>query len=356
MRPLSGLRIVLTLGLFGSLALPSFSVPKTQSHELLNDAVVSSRLGQNSSHSLVMRISPLMDLYYLVRTNAAGKAEERPKIEGFEAAVTASREAQEAFGGPIAGPWGLLDITLSHCGSAAEAIEAFSRLPVTVRGGAVPLQEKAVQLAKAMNAIEASFMKDIWPRHKMILEKSSAQSTKAFALNDAACLSFIAKSLDFDPSPGELNFYLVAQAPAPDTVTYFLRGGDQISVVAAPPEAGLWNDVAILYEAAHILRHKTAKGNVLSDLSERLQKAGVNDEATQDTQLTVLFVQAAETVRRILDPAHKSLPKNATVEARFPLMSSVVRPVWTKYLDGQLTREAALNQIVDGALKANRKS
>lgn len=355
MRLLSGLLIVLMLASFGSEAQSSSSVGGTQPRQPLNHAAVSPDPGQNRSHSLVMRISPLMDLYYLIRMHAAAKTEKPPKIDGFEAAVRASREAQDAFGGPIEAPWGLLDITLSRCENAAQAIEAFSRLPVTIRGGAVPLREKAVQLAKAMNAIEASFMKDIWPRHKMNLEKSLARINKAFASQEAACISFIAKSLDFNASPVQLSFYLVAQAPALDSVTYFLRGGDQISVVAAPPEAGLWNDVVILYEGAHVLRYKTTKGNAVTDLSERLQKAGVADEQTQDTINTLLFAQAAETVRRILDPSHKSLPKNATVEARFPLMSSVVRPAWTKYLDGQLSREAALNQIVDGLPKPNRK-
>ncbi len=95
---------------------------------------------------------------------------------------------------------------------------------------------------------------------------------------------------------------------------------------------------------------------VLQKLNDRLLKAGFdkNDLFVKQAPHFLVFIQSMETVRRYLDPSYR--PYNEGIFARPGLqpMVKVELPIWTAFLDGKMSQEDALNQIVDGFLKARK--
>jgi hypothetical protein len=338
------------------LPLSTFSVTTPASQRLVlfngNTSTPSGRAAEQGAPAL--HVSSLMDLYYLLRMHAASKSLKPVAINGFDEAVNATREMQNVFGGPASGAWGILDSEVVDCQDSAELTLKFGRLPESVRGGTIPVREGAVRMAKAMNAIEPLFLKKIWPKHKSVLDKNSDQLLHLFGSKGHACLTFIGKNLRMEDWAPELNFYLVAELPEPGSITYFLRSGRRISVISASTDKGFSSSVAMLYEATHIFRALSTHSNVLTDLEDRLKSGGASNEAVRNAVLTLIFVQSAETVRRILDPSHKLFGKHQEAQARFPLMNSLVMPVWIRYLNGESSYGVALDQLVAGFLKANK--
>ena len=72
----------------------------------------------------------------------------------------------------------------------------------------------------------------------------------------------------------------------------------------------------------------------------------------RDAPHTLMFVQAAATVRRTIDPAHQDYGDVSGYYAKFPVVAKLVRDAWTRHLDGQLDRGAALDAIADGLAAA----
>jgi hypothetical protein len=88
---------------------------------------------------------------------------------------------------------------------------------------------------------------------------------------------------------------------------------------------------------------------VLAELQRRLsQVPGTDPQEVHDFVHTVMFVQAAGTVRRVLDPSHKDYGDVRGYYARVGRAATVVVPAWRGYLDGKSTREEALTKIVAG--------
>jgi hypothetical protein len=67
---------------------------------------------------------------------------------------------------------------------------------------------------------------------------------------------------------------------------------------------------------------------------------------------TVVFVQAAETVRRRIDPDHRH---HGDVRGYYDRVGAVAPPVrrwWTAYLDGAVTRDEALARLAGAVADA----
>jgi hypothetical protein len=82
---------------------------------------------------------------------------------------------------------------------------------------------------------------------------------------------------------------------------------------------------------------------------------GADPQEVHDFVHTVMFVQAAGSVRRVLDPGHKDYGDVKGYYARVGRAGTVVVPAWRDYLDGKIDREAALARIVAGFSKAKEK-
>jgi hypothetical protein len=159
----------------------------------------------------------------------------------------------------------------------------------------------------------------------------------------------------------QLPLYLVAESQYPGGFTYLLREGGRVSVVAVAQNKGTLMLETVLHEAIHSLdgvgstgaQEGADVGSVLMELRERLRKAGVSERDVGDAAHLLIFIQAAETVRHVIDPKHKPYGEVAGVYEKLPRVNSLV-PVWVAHLDGKLTREDALAQAVEKIAAATK--
>jgi hypothetical protein len=305
-----------------------------------------------------VRINPFVDLHYLVRkhVNATGDA---PTFTGFAAAVAAAREVEATLGGPPM--WGLIEGTLGECSSAAEAHDRCVELPETFRsrtGRTVELRSAALRLVAAYAPCEPAFLAEIWPRHRTRLEQAHKRIAADLLPHEAACFAYMLDCLAMQDPHRSVPVYLVAEAPDPGGFTHRYRGGGVCFVGLEQNDGTLLYEM-ILHEAIHALDIATEGQNTaLQVLRQRLRAAGCDSRSPtyRDVPHTLMFVQAGETIRRQLDPAHRHYGDVAGYYAKVPAAAAAVRPNWEAYLHEKLPRERALEQIVQTAVREQKDS
>lgn len=329
-----------------------------------------SSLAQQSTYKasqsrLDIKISPVFDLYYLLRKHAASDSNPESDIVGFVEAVNVTRQLQKDFGGAITPIWSLLDAYLVKCKNTSDVVRLFSELPETIkfRGKENPVREGAVRLAKAMHGIEAQFLKSKWRQHKEMIKNAASKITGKLKPKEKECIAYITKHLDVLEPQKPLSIYLVTESPSPGAFTLFLKDGGILIVIDVSNKDSLLYE-SVLHEVIHAVEglpdkeaitESVAKKSVFQELSQRLQKAGVSERDREFAGHLLVFAQAAATVKYILDPQHKPYGEVKTVYARLSHIAPFVVPVWNKYLEGKISREQALTQIVEGITKKERE-
>ena len=298
---------------------------------------------------LDLRINPLMDLHYWVRKAASEKGElpTTEGIEGLPAAVAAVRQVGDSLGGG----WGILDASFTEATTAEELARVATQLPETSKlrdGSTISLRQSLASLAAAYRPLEKTFLAMVWPRHREIAERAAATLRKELIPKAPEVYADIVHHLDVSIPKTPIPIYLVAAGPFPGAYTMRSQGSPY-SVVALEGEAdSQWVEI-VVHESIHGLDVLAGEKSVLAELRRRLgQIPGANPQEVHDFVHTLMFVQPAATVRRILDPTHKDYGDVDGYYAKVPRAAAVVVPAWRDYLDGKITREAAMERIVKG--------
>src|SRR5438132_717004 len=311
---------------------------------------------KTSQGHLDVRVNAFVDLYFFV-FKLASDSGKIPDIERFAEGVETARGL---FG---AQTLARLDVDVSQFESAADILPAFSRVPETTRlianGKVQPVQtrENTIQLAKALMLIEKPFREKIWPQHKTAIEQAAVRIATKLIPKERECFAYITKNLGMEDTDYRVPVYLVAESPAPGGFTNWQGDRHGVCFVGIDSNKGSQLFETVLHESIHALDLETkGKENVLEDIRNRLKKAGVaeRDPDMRDVAHTLMFIQAAETVRRFVDPTHKHYGDVAGYYAKVPVVAKIELPIWIAYLDGKISREAAISQIVDGILKARK--
>ncbi len=299
---------------------------------------------------LDLRINPLMDLHYWAR-KLAREESALPAVEGLPAAVAATNQAGLSLGDPRL--WGILDGSFTEASTSEELARVASQVPESFKtrdGKSIPLRQALTGLAAGYGGVEKGFLATVWPRHREIAERAAAAVRKELFPKAPAVYAEIARRLDLPlPVPeAPLPVYLVAAAPFPGAFTMFTPEGP-FSVVALEGEAdSQWVEI-VVHETIHALDVKAKEKSVLAELRRRLDAVpGASPQESHDFVHTVMFVEAADAVRRVLDPGHKDYGDVRGYYARVGRAATVVVPAWREYLDGKSTREEALTKIVAG--------
>ncbi|MFQ5700864.1 MAG: hypothetical protein ACE5HU_03365 [Acidobacteriota bacterium] len=297
---------------------------------------------------LELRISPLVDLYYEVRAQAAADDDPSP---GHEDAVAAARFIQQSMGS--FGGWGPLDSQVLAAADAQALVQGFGDLPDPYErhGRKMSIRDDAVRLATAFRKLLPDFEQVTWPDRKVALERRIADLEKNFMPVHRNALAFMMQSLGI-PDPGiSVPVFLVSAANPPGAMTYFLRGGAPASVVDI--HVGGTDDLlieTILHESSHAL-DLASRGDdtAFTTLRALLEKRGLSprDGAYRNVPHTLMFVQAAETVRRLFNPDHVAYGEATSLYARTGAIADVEGEIWPRYLDGAISRDEALNLIAE---------
>ncbi len=302
---------------------------------------------------LDLRIDPLATYFHLVRYAASTKdGVELPAA--FEPAVAAAKPLQEKLGGTLA--WGPLDRQLVNATTPAELRERFDEIrKIRLFGGqAVDVHADATELGRAVEATFDAYLKDLWPGHEAHLRRVAAEIERDFTPKEAECFAFMLKSLGMTDPRRPIPTYLVMRAQWPGAFTIRHPAGGGLCFMAVERHEGTVLYETMLHEATHALDVSTEEGkSALEILRERLVEGGMSprDGLLRDVPHTIMFIQAGETIRRIVDPEHQHY---GDVEGYYPKVQRVVdieRPIWTEYLDGRIDQAEAIDRIAVAVLE-----
>lgn len=299
------------------------------------------------------RIAPLADLWCLVRRDSADPASAPPEF--LQPAVVAARALEPPAGQPP--PWGLLEAALIRCEDAAALPAAFAKLPETVGEGAAqrPLREPAQRLAEALQAAEASFRKELWPERQKALQAAQEDLQAGLGAHEAECFADVLAAFGMSDPGLALPVYLVGDEPPPGAHTIATRGGTASFVSIGKVQGSLLAEM-VLHETIHALdRASSDQPTLLADLRQRLKQSGLapNAAALRDVPHLLFFAEAAGTIQRRLDPAHKPYGEAFGVYARIGSVSEPVMAAWSAYRKGELGRDEAVSRLVQAAEAAN---
>lgn len=299
---------------------------------------------------LEFRVHPFADLYFFVYRFSSGP-DKIPEVEGLAQSVAAARELPLVLT--------LVDQFPFELENSAAAAKAFSQFPEnykTKRGDEVALRAKAMRFGQSLAAFEEPYLKQVWPQHKVLIEKAVASIEKTLVPKEAESFGYFTHHLGLQEANSTVRIYFVAETPWPGGFTMWAKDETRgLCVISITAHRGPQLMTTVLHEAIHALDLETkGTGNVLVELRERLLKAGfkAGDAVVQHAPHLLVFIQSAETVRRYLDPSFKPYSEGIFSRPALQPLLKVQLPVWMSYLDGKISRDEALTQIVAGFVQA----
>lgn len=297
---------------------------------------------------LDVRTNPLLDLHLFIRAVAAGTTPV-PPIEGFDAAVSLIKTISESAGDRA---WTLIDGGLAGCPTIADARAWSTNVDLSANRPNARMAQPTMgadKLIEAYAAIEPAFLQQIWPEHEKVIEEALARLRGGLLSKEHDCLADSMTSLGIADPRVNIPMYLVAHAPPPGGITYRTRGG-AVCIVDVSAHAGAALDEAVLHESLHALDvGATGQNTILIDLRTRLRGDGSRPSpGWRDVPHTVIFAQAAATIRKLINPSHQDYGVTGGYYDRVKPAADAVRPVWADYTAGKINRADAIDRIIKG--------
>ena len=303
---------------------------------------------------LEFRVHPFADLFFYVYRFSSG-SDKAPEIEGLAKSVEAAKQVPL-----VATLVNQLPFELENSAAAAKAFSEFPENYKTRRGEDVALRAKAAPLAQSLVAFEESFLKQVWPQHKTLIDKAVATLEQTLVPKEAESFAYFTRHLGLEEANSTVRIYFVAETPWPGGFTMWGKDATRgVCVISVTAFQGPQLMTTVLHEAIHAFDLETkGTGNVLVELRDRLLKAGFKtDEAVvQHAPHLLVFIQSSETVKRYIDSSFQPYSEGIFTRPALQPLIKVELPIWTSYLDGKISRNEALNQIVAGFVQARSNS
>lgn len=302
---------------------------------------------------LVVETNFFLEMHYALRARAAALQKSTdPAPEAttpFEFAVATLIDLESQIGG--AGNWPLIEANLGGCKSSTDLRVLAERAPERAKtrtGVEMPLRSVLSALATTYESLELEFRGEKWPERRAVLR----EATERLRLRDdevwRRCIEHVTESLSIAPPREGVRVVLVTEAPFPGGFTYRTRGGGAYCVVAVSDRPGALLEEVVLHEAIHVLdAADPEKTNRLNRLRTLLREAPPKREAGQavrDIPHTVVFVQAAATVRKIIDPKHEDYGLTSGYYERVS-GGERVREIWQQALEGDASLDEAISRL-----------
>lgn len=306
---------------------------------------------------IALRVNPFMDMHYFVRDISSRDNAEYPKIQGIDKAVETVRKVGEELGSATA--WGFVEGSLATCESVKDASELVAQLPPSFNtrdGREIPVRGLIQRIVRAYEPLEPAYMQDIWPTHRKAIDEARQRIEKELLPAQNACFFDIMRRLNMKDPEIEIPVCLVAKAPFPQGFTHRRKGGGAVCIIGVEGLGGSTMCEVVLHECIHALDIATEQsGSALQELRATLYRYKVKTRSKEfhDIPHTLIFVQAADTVRAIIDPSHNAYGDTAGYYAKLPVISDAVKKAWKAHAEGALGRDEALTQIVREATHSN---
>jgi hypothetical protein len=298
---------------------------------------------------IAFSINPVVDLHFYIRCLLQTEGEV-PK-EYIEA-VEQARRFEQSVSGPLG--WGFIEPLLTRCKTAQELEGYATRLPERFRlrsGPVIKPREVSIPYAKALAKVESVFLKKVWPDHLQKIEEANKTLNRLLENHGEAAIEYMKRQLHMKTDYGPVPVQLFAEAPPPGASTSASRGIGAVCFVGVSVFSDSTLAEVVLHEAIHALDLRTrGQPTALNHLRDKLREAGLDKDnpLLRDIPHAVIFVQAGETVRRLINPDHEHYGHDHAFYKKTPEASNRVLPAWKAYLDGSETLDEALGAMVKG--------
>lgn len=261
--------------------------------------------------------------------------------------------------------WWPMDCRLGSTRTIADMRKTWAEVPNDFEVGrgdeakVVPLRDLAESLVGQYESFDEEFAASHWPARKARLDTALAEMASGFLPKVPVCLGYMFESLGMKDPETSIPAYLVVEAPWPGAFTLSQPSSKGICFVSIDRDelqgTALWE--IVLHEATHAFDIDPKGHDLFDEMRDRLEKAGVprSNRLFRNVPHTVMFVQAAETIRRFVNPAHKHYGDISGYYGRMGEAGEIVRNTWTNHLDGKIDREEAIRIMVDWTAKQVKK-
>jgi hypothetical protein len=308
---------------------------------------------------LRLRVEPFVDAFAHVRHGAEKIAAEPTSADApteLAAAVAIARALERDLGSPLL--WGPIEGCIASARSAAEAREHAAELPEKreLRSGTtLALRGRALELIAALERYEPVHRATLWPENEAALRAAATELERRLLPREQELFAQLRQHLGFEVAELEIPVLLVRRGAAPGAVTVRDASGRGACFVALEAGAGTLLDETVLHEAMHALDLASPR-SVLAELRARLGAAGFGprDRELRDAPHALIFAEAGELVRRLLDPEHRSYAEVHGIYARLGAYAAELPVLWRRHLSGELDRAQTLDALV-AAVRASRE-
>lgn len=191
---------------------------------------------------------------------------------------------------------------------------------------------------------------DSWESTTLPSLRARAQTLLDNLTGDTQLLARTLEAVGLSPQAGEASVQLVRHAPPPGAMTYRTAQGP-VSIVA---EDGLDDDTLLevaLHETLHAFDTLAPADDhtIFAELRRALTDRGLSpsDPAFRTVWHTLFFVHAAEMVRRDGRPGYTDYAERAGIYEKSGPAASLMRELWPRVLDGEMTRAEFFHAIID---------
>lgn len=305
------------------------------------------------THRLTLRFEPLADLYLLLidparRPNAGTWAEANDAIDRCIA------ELSKASGGRQR-PIGAFHGGVAEMRSLDELEAAIPSLPDDSVLG-LPWERLVTRALQALKLAWPIYADELLHQRSAVVSAAIDERVDSLLqVHEADCVSYIHESFELPDGGRVIPEVFVGSAPFPGAFTSFSDATGAICFVGLDGLDGTSLLETVLHEAIHAFE-MTSEGrrrSVPGRLGRRIAEILPDDRAVLDVPHSLIFVQAAETVRRIIDPAHVHYGVSHTYYDRVPTSKPVLEH-WVRHLDGTIAADGAIEAIASDLANASR--
>ncbi|TAJ24092.1 MAG: hypothetical protein EPO68_02030 [Planctomycetota bacterium] len=290
-----------------------------------------------------LRIEPFVELWFEVRALAQPGPQEVPPA--LARSVQAAKLVQAELGSGLA--FGVIEGLFDAHPTGAKMRAAIAELPerTSLGGREVAVRDCALALADALIAAEPAWRDQIWPARATALVRTQRELEAALLSKQDELYAFHTRSLGIDVHDLVIPVYLVTSVPTPGAITHRGTNGG-VCFVTAHEGGGSELVETVVHESTHAL-DIAWDGDVFDQLREKLAARGLarTDKLYRDIPHTLMFVQSAQSVRRVLAPEHVDYGVQAKYYDKVRAVADAELRIWPQVLDGKLALDAALDAL-----------
>lgn len=280
-----------------------------------------------------LRRSVVADAYFWVKA----KVLEGDTPGPFRESVAAMQDLRAELGSD-ASQWEDLELPLGTASRASDLAASYADLPekIEVGGRTVPLRDKALRLARALEDSEVAFRRGPHREHDGAVGRAARELAARLAPHDAAILRAIEADMNLAGVDRPIVVTLVADAPYQGSFAADDRGSRIACFVRVRGLEGSALVEAVIMESLHAIDEITVKApSAMNMLRAELARRGLDatDPNVEMAVNTVTFAEAASLVRRFMDPRHKANGESGFYGIFAPAPAIV--EAWNRHVEGE---------------------